>query len=423
MSSRLDAGPDSNSEISGERHVATETELTSRRGVVNTYQSVEQSEIQRQEFFDGPTVIPTQDCDLGEGEFVVVDQHKPGLALLLGFETFSNGEQSRPGVVRDLQNMYQLFHTYLGFEVQTMKDLTGAECEEWIRKVTSDNDLLERISCVVMVISSHGSEEEIQKEKTPGMEFRQKEIKFYQHQISTRDGSIETSKIVNMFDNPRCRALRGKPKVFFIQACRSRTDEAKSVYDFVDSGVPIRIQSEDGYEAQPSKGPTLSTHHNPVVQCESDESRVDAKGIRAQNIHFRGKRYMDLLQPAHSTMEDQIVVAPPPCLHNSVIVMASPPGKAAWSESIEGGWLILGLYQVLMQYVRDRHKIRLLQALTRVNYFIALTLQSNTNDPSLNAMKCMPVMTHTLERDIVIVPKNLQRIDTPPDLQNTVIQP
>lgn len=36
---------------------------------------------------------------------------------------------------------------------------------------------------------------------------------------------------------------------------------------------------------------------------------------------------MDLLQPAHSTMEDQIVVAPPPCLHNSVIVMASPPGK------------------------------------------------------------------------------------------------
>lgn len=76
-----------------------------------------------------------------------------------------------------------------------------------------------------------------------------------------------------------------------------------------------------------------------------------------------------------------------------------------------------------MQYVRDRHKIRLLQALTRVNYFIALTLQSNTNDPSLNAMKCMPVMTHTLERDIVIVPKNLQRIDTPPDLQNTMIQP
>lgn len=122
------------SEISGERHVATETELTSRQGVVNTYQSVEQSEKQRQEFFDGPTVIPTQDCDLGEGEFVVVDQHKPGLALLLGFETFSNGEQPRPGVVRDLQNMYQLFHTYLGFEVQTMKDLTGAECVEWINK-------------------------------------------------------------------------------------------------------------------------------------------------------------------------------------------------------------------------------------------------------------------------------------------------
>lgn len=83
-------------------------------------------------------------------------------------------------------------------------------------------------------------------------------------------------------------------------------------------------------------------------------------------------------------------------------------GKVAWSEVQDGGWLIMGLYKVLMQYVDNRHKIRLIRAITRINHLIALTMHTITNDPSLNFMKCMPVMSHTLERDIVFVPRNIQ---------------
>lgn len=38
--------------------------------------------------------------------------------------------------------------------------------------------------------------------------------------INVSNGQIELQRIFEMFDNRRCSALRGKPKLFVIQACR-----------------------------------------------------------------------------------------------------------------------------------------------------------------------------------------------------------
>lgn len=83
--------------------------------------------------------------------------------------------------------------------------------------VTSDTALLQRVSCVVMVISSHGSEDEVAKGEISRPELRRQEVKYYQHRIATTDGSIRSSEIISMFDEMNCRALKGKPKIFFIQ--------------------------------------------------------------------------------------------------------------------------------------------------------------------------------------------------------------
>lgn len=414
MSSRLDANlvPDSNSESSGERHVPNESELISSQRL-ETYVSLAESERQRVQSVFGNVTVDTEDCSLGTGdggaEFVVVDRERPGLALLMGFEHFSIGER-RPGVIKDLTNMYDLFYTHLGFEVQTKKDLTVAECMNWFKTVTSDTALLQRVSCVVMVISSHGSEDEVAKGEISRPELRRQELKYYQHRIATTDGSIRTGEIISMFDDMNCRALKGKPKIFFIQACRSRTNESQNLLDFVDTGVQISVKSEPSSNLHPSTQYSRSSYNNPVMQCGLDEtdSLPDAKGIRAKNIKSGHKIFVESSERLRASVEEEIVLAPPPCIHNSVIVMASPPGKVAWSEVQDGGWLIMGLYKVLMQYVDNRHKIRLIRAITRINHLIALTMHTITNDPSLNFMKCMPVMTHTLERDIVFVPRNIQ---------------
>lgn len=125
----------SDSESSGERHVPNESELiTSQR--LETYISLAETERQRVQSIFSNVNVDTEDCSLGRGddaaEFVVVDGERPGLALLLGFEHFDIGEP-RPGVVKDLSNMYELFHTHLGFEVQEKKDLTVAQCVDWLK--------------------------------------------------------------------------------------------------------------------------------------------------------------------------------------------------------------------------------------------------------------------------------------------------
>ncbi|XP_048734214.1 caspase-1-A-like isoform X2 [Ostrea edulis] len=273
-------------------------------------------------------VVPTEDCNIVDNEekneFVVVDNNKPGLALLVGFEYFNNGEQSRPGVKKDLENMYELFHTHLGFEVQVKKDLTAEECMEWIREVTSKTELLQRISCVVMVISSHGSEDEV-KSGIVNPDFRRQEVKFYQHRFSTKDGSIQTSEIIDKFDDGKCRALKGKPKVFFIQACRSRTCENVSAYDVVDGGVSIRIQPEGSSRPHPSTQHVLSSQNRPVMQNEEAHSHMDAKGVKCSNIRAGNKIFTEMSGCVRAPMEEEVTLAPPPCLHNCMIVMASPP--------------------------------------------------------------------------------------------------
>lgn len=61
-----------------------------------------------------------------------------------------------------------------------------------------------------------------------------------------------------------------------------------------------------------------------------------------------------------------------------------------------------------MEHLKKGHKIRMIRSITQINRLMALSMHSVTDDPQLNSMKCVPVMTHMLERDIVLVPKNLQ---------------
>ncbi|XP_076016378.1 caspase-14-like isoform X2 [Genypterus blacodes] len=103
-------------------------------------------------------------------------------------------DTSRDGSTHDIERV-KLFCIQNGFSC----DMTTQLSRELLEDVKQFRDSLnEKVSCLTIFIMAHG---------TLG-------------HINMRDGKLELSTIFEMFDNRHCPALRGKPKLFVIQACR-----------------------------------------------------------------------------------------------------------------------------------------------------------------------------------------------------------
>ena len=120
-----------------------------------------------------------------------------GIALIFNFENFSDdpeNEVKRIGSEIDRESLIKTFE-YLNFRVESFKDLTKKSLRAVIdtfssREFTDDD-------CFVCVIMSHGIEDS----------------------IVTSDN--EDFKLDDLFDPfSKNETLNGKPKLFFIQACR-----------------------------------------------------------------------------------------------------------------------------------------------------------------------------------------------------------
>lgn len=129
--------------------------------------------------------------------------------------------------------------------------------------------------------------------------------------------------------------------------------------------MQISVKSEPSSNLHPSTQYSRSSYNNPVMQCgrfgvlkfsvdavtvneniflfrhlnayfkeyltglDETDSLPDAKGIRAKNIKSGYKIFVESSERLRASVEEEIVLAPPPCIHNSVIVMASPPGTSS----------------------------------------------------------------------------------------------
>ncbi|KAK3097315.1 hypothetical protein FSP39_008572, partial [Pinctada imbricata] len=250
--------------------------------------------------------------------------------------------------------------------------------------------------CLTVVISSHGSQNPVvtnQLEKLFPENFR-----VYEHFVTTYDGEMRTMDIMEAFDENHCKELKNKPKFFFMQTCSSR--QGKTLHEALDTGVDVEIEIKKP-KIEPAKffAPPQST----MDQDESWQSSMDVKGAKPPTFVIGGKNYVDITGRT-ILLEEEINVAPPPCYHNCMVVMASPSERVAWSDNDKGGWLLYCMYQVLSNYIRNGHTINLQQAVTEVSHMMALSMESNTAEEEFNLMKCVPAVTHMLIQDIILVP-------------------
>jgi len=128
------------------------------------------------------------------------------LCYIINNETFhsSLNLSVRSGTRRDFEQLIMVFKQ-LNFTVENHKNSTASQMLENLQTLSRRKDLGE-FSIFICIILSHGDE---------GI-------------IYGTDTFIHLDKIINLFKGDKCKALRGRPKLFFIQACRG---------DRFDSGV------------------------------------------------------------------------------------------------------------------------------------------------------------------------------------------
>ncbi|NXA16049.1 CASP3 protein, partial [Sapayoa aenigma] len=142
-----------------------------------------------------------------------MDYPEMGECIIINNKNFHRhtGMSPRSGTDADAASVREVFMK-LGYKVKINNDLPCEKIFKLLKNV-SEEDHSKR-SSFVCVLLSHGDE---------GL-------------IYGTDGPLELKALTSLFRGDRCRSLAGKPKLFFIQACRGTE---------LDSGIETDSGSEE----------------------------------------------------------------------------------------------------------------------------------------------------------------------------------
>ncbi|NWH24165.1 CASP3 protein, partial [Grus americana] len=142
-----------------------------------------------------------------------MDYPEMGECVIINNKNFhrKTGMLPRSGTDADAASVREVF-MMLGYKIKINNDLSCGDIFKLLKNV-SEEDHSKR-SSFVCVLLSHGDE---------GF-------------IYGTDGPLELKALTSLFRGDRCRSLAGKPKLFFIQACRGTE---------LDSGIEADSGSEE----------------------------------------------------------------------------------------------------------------------------------------------------------------------------------
>lgn len=189
-----------------------------------------------------------------------------GQCIIINNKNFDRGTgmNQRNGTDVDAANMMKVF-TKLGYKVKVYNDQTVDQLKQVLTLVSREDH--SSYASFICVLLSHGDE---------GVFFG-------------TDGSIELRYLTSLFRGDRCRSLVGKPKLFFIQACRG-TDLDPGIE--ADSGETTKIPVEADFLYAFSTAPGYYSWRNTMTGSWFIQSLYDmiskyGKELELQHIMTR----------------------------------------------------------------------------------------------------------------------------------------
>lgn len=236
-------------------------------------------------------------------------------------------QKNRQGALHDSDNLKATFDL-LGFTVDLHENLTTTEMLLALRKVAKQDH--SRCDCVVCVISSHGDQDVLHR----GGHSETTDV------VYGTDGILHLKTILDVFRPRVCPTLAGKPKLFFIQACR---------------------------------GPSLSGTARVVADSgEEDEGDGGEQNFIAQSISLS---------------------------RDYLLAYSAPPGFYSFRRA-SGSWFVTCLCGILQTQHRQ---MDLLSMLTLVNHQMAYEFSSNTpgrENKHTHRRRIVPWICSMLTKDV-----------------------
>ncbi|XP_075746818.1 caspase-14-like [Rhipicephalus microplus] len=180
-------------------------------------------------------VVPAKELKHGDDVYTMV--HSPrGLCIIINNVDFGRFADPRDGSEHDVRRMKTLFEEF-HFKCIVRYDLSASQIKallSWAAQPAQQKGA----DCLVVILMSHGK-----KDMIDGIDGDQVHL---------------FDDVFTLFNNENCPALQGKPKLFFIQACRGTKDDSgtgTATFDTADAGpIPADVS-----QASPARQERLAT--------------------------------------------------------------------------------------------------------------------------------------------------------------------
>uniref|UniRef100_A0A8C0AQG0 Caspase 9 n=1 Tax=Buteo japonicus TaxID=224669 RepID=A0A8C0AQG0_9AVES len=224
-----------------------------------------------------------------------------GHCLIINNVNFSRDSHllTRDGSDVDCRKLEKRFKA-LRFNVLTRRNLEAKAMVSELRKLAREDH--RALDCCVVVILSHGCQ--------------MSHIQFPGGIYGTDGKTVPVEEIVNYFNGYNCPSLRGKPKLFFIQACGGE-------------------QKDRGF----------------VVDCDSPGDDAPGGSLESDATPF---------QAPLGNVDEPDAVASLPTPSDILVSYSTFPGFVSWRETSRGSWYVETLDSVLEQYAHSEHLLNML---------------------------------------------------------------
>ncbi|CAB3367780.1 Hypothetical predicted protein [Cloeon dipterum] len=148
-----------------------------------------------------------------EDPFYNMRHEKRGKAIIFNHFNFDAKLYLDPrnGTERDVKRLTRAFKKH-SFEVQVFDNSTVQDIQYAMRTVIAEDDH-SNSDCVAVIILTHG-----------------KYVEEKGSMLYARDGTYHLDTLIEMITPEKCTSLAGKPKLFFVQACRGeKKDKGKII--------------------------------------------------------------------------------------------------------------------------------------------------------------------------------------------------